>query len=247
MQRAWTIAFRNLRRSRRRNFATVCAIAFGYAGLVVLGGYATRVERFLRANSVYLQHTGHVTVWLEGGFDKASAEPDRFQLDPAAHKAVLDWAARDTRVDFAAAYLRAYGLAGNGCITLPARLLGVEPRTMLRIADHPQVKAWSPEIAAPVSGAWIGAEREVVRPVALSVGLAMLLGKTRVRSQAVGLPPAPAVLHCDTPLEAEELARDADVQLASMTYDGTLNALDTEMVATFHTTEAYSEDGSIIT
>ena len=28
----------------------------------------------------------------------------------------------------------AVGLAGNGCITLPSRLLGVEPRTMLRIA-----------------------------------------------------------------------------------------------------------------
>src|SRR5262245_24014314 len=141
MQRAWTLALRNLRRNRRRNFATVCAIALGYAGLVVLGGYATRVERFLRTNSVYLQHTGHVTVWLEGGFAKASAEPEKFQFDPAARKAVLDWAARDARVDFSAGYVRAYGLAGNGCITLPARLLGVEPSAMLRIADHPQVKA----------------------------------------------------------------------------------------------------------
>ena len=43
MTGAWRIALRNLSRNRRRNLVTASAIALGYAGLVVLGGYATRV------------------------------------------------------------------------------------------------------------------------------------------------------------------------------------------------------------
>ena len=95
MERAWAVAARNLRRNRRRNLATALAIAFGFAGLVVIGGYGNRVEQFLRTNAVYLQHSGHVTVFLENGLHKASAEPERFQLNPAAQQKILTWAAHD--------------------------------------------------------------------------------------------------------------------------------------------------------
>ncbi len=247
MKRGWTLALRNLRRNRRRNLATAAAIALGYAGLVVLGGYANHIERLLRTNAVYLQHSGHVSVWLEGGFEGAGANPEKLQLDPAAQKKVLDFAARDPRVEFAARYLRGVGLAGNGCTTMPTRILGVEPATLARIVAHPEVQAWSPEISMPVAGRWLDRTPEVAHPAALSVGLAVLLEKPRVRDETRGLPPAPRILDCDTPLQADELGRDADVQLASVTYDGTFNALDTEMVATFHATESLAEESSLLT
>ena len=247
MQRGWKIAWRNLRRNRRRNLATVAAIAIGYAGLVVLGGYANRLEHLLRTNAVYLQHSGHVSVWAEGGFDKASAEPATFQLDPGAQSRVLAWAAQDRRVEFAASYLVGVGLAGNSCASHPTRLLGVEPAALARIVAHPQVQASSPELALPVSGRWLDSYPGLRHASALSAGLATLLQKPRVHDQTAGLKPAPDILHCDTELQADELGRDANIQLASLTYDGTLNAVDTEMVATFHATEELAEDGSMIT
>ncbi len=247
MQRGWKIAWRNLRRNRRRNLATVAAIAIGYAGLVVLGGYANRLEHLLRTSAVYLQHSGHVSVWAEGGFDKASAEPEAFQLDSKAQSKILAWATQDPRVEFATPYLVGVGLAGNSCASHPTRLLGVEPAALTRIVQHPQVRAWSSELAQPARGHWIDSYPALPHASALSAGLATLLQKPRVHDETVGLKPAPDILHCDTPLRVDELGRDADIQLAGFTYDGTFNAVDTEMVATFHATEQLAEDGSMLT
>ena len=77
MERAWTVAARNLKRNRRRNLATVAAVALGFAGLIMIGGYGNRVEHFLRTNAVYLQHSGHVTVYDKGGLYLAPVEQQR--------------------------------------------------------------------------------------------------------------------------------------------------------------------------
>lgn len=247
MERAWAVAARNLRRNRRRNLATALAVAFGFAGLVLIGGYGNRVEQFLRTNAVYLQHSGHVTVFLENGLHKASAEPEKFQLKPAAQQKILAWAAQDRRVEFAARYLRGVGLAGNGCGTHPTRLLGIEPSALQRILHHPEVAKWSDEIARPVKGRWMDAYPSLPQAVAVSEGLSVLLQKPKVHDEAVGLPPAPLILHCDTDQRVDELGRDANVQLAAITYDGSLNAVDAEMVATFHPSETLGEDGTMYT
>lgn len=73
----WLLAIRNLRRNRRRNLATGVAVALGYAGLVLFGGYISRIEAFIRATTVYLQHTAHVSVFREGGLERAQARPAR--------------------------------------------------------------------------------------------------------------------------------------------------------------------------
>jgi len=61
MTGAWRLALRNLARNRRRNQATAVAIAFGYAGLVLLGGYATRIERFLTQVSPFFRLPANVS------------------------------------------------------------------------------------------------------------------------------------------------------------------------------------------
>lgn len=247
MKRAWAIALRNLRRNRRRNIATAASIAFGYAGLVVLGGYATRVDNMLATNAVYLQHSGHVSVWLKGGLDKAIAEPLQYQLDAAAQKRIMDLAAADPRVEFAVPYLRGMGLAGNSCATHPVTLIGVPPQALGRIVQHPLVRRWSPEGAQPVKGKWMDAYPQLPNAAAVSAGLALLLQKPRVHDETVGLPPAPRILDCDTDKEADQLAMDANVQVLSLTYDGIFNGVDTEMVSTFHWAEASGEDGTMYT
>ncbi len=246
MERAWTVAARNLKRNRRRNLATLAAVALGFAGLIMIGGYGNRVEHFLRTNAVYLQHSGHVTVYAKGGLYLAPAEPLRCQLDPSAQDKLLSWAKKDTRVEFAARYLRGVGLAGNGCGTFPAMLLGLEPWALERVRQHREVKKWSEEIALPEKGKWLDAYPAVANAAMVSSGLAKLLQKPRVHDETVGIPPAPTVLHCETAQRESELAADASVQLVGINYDGSLSAVDTEMVGTYHPSETLGEDGSMI-
>ncbi|MBI5610450.1 MAG: FtsX-like permease family protein [Deltaproteobacteria bacterium] len=242
----WRIAWRNLWRNRRRNLATLAAIAFGYMGLVLLGGYAVRVEHFLRTNAVYLQHAGHVAIWQKDGLDRASAEPVAYQLDPAAQAAILQWAKGDPRVERAGAYLLGVGMAGNACTTQPAMLLGVDPPLLQALLDHPEVKEASPELATTAQGTWLAAHPEVPTPIAVAAGLQTVLQKPKVLDQTKGQPPAPAVLACDTPAMATQLAADADIQLIGQTYDGMLSALDGQMVGTFHAPEQTAEDAQIV-
>lgn len=247
MERAWTVAARNLKRNRRRNLATVAAVALGFAGLIMIGGYGNRVEHFLRTNAVYLQHSGHVTVYAKGGLYLAPAEPLRCQLDPPAQQKLLAWAKKDRRVEFAARYLRGVGLAGNGCGTFPTMLLGLEPWALARVSQHPQVQKWSAEIAQPDKGKWLDGYPSMPNPAMVSSGLAKLLQKPRVHDETIGVPPAPTVLHCETAMRETELAADANVQLVGINYDGSLSAVDTEMVGTYHPSETLGEDGSMVT
>lgn len=242
----WRIAWRNLWRNRRRNLATLAAIAFGYMGLVVLGGYAVRVEHFLRTNAVYLQHAGHVAVWQHDGLDRASSDPLAYQLNVAAQTAILQWAKGDARVERAGTYLLGVGMAGNACTTQPAMLLGVEPAHLQALLDHPEVKEASPELATAAEGEWPAAHPEQAAPVMVAAGLQKILQKPNVVSKTKGLPPAPTVLACDTPAMATQLAADADIQLVGQTYDGMLSAVDGQMVGTFHAPEQTAEDGQII-
>ncbi len=247
MQHAWSLALRNLRRNRRRNVATVAAIAFGYAGLVLMGGYTNRVENFLRTNAVYLQHSGHVAVWLVGGLDKATSDPLKYQFDETAQKNITSWAKADPRVEFVVPYLRGMGLAGNGCATHPTALYGVDPKDLGRLVSHPEVERWSNEIVAPVKGRWMHHYPTMENGAAVSAGLAALLQKPKVFDDVQGHPPAPAVLDCDGPQEQAQLQADANVQVVSLTYDGVFSGVDTEMVATIHWAEASGEDGTMVT
>jgi putative ABC transport system permease protein len=246
MKRAWPLAWRSLGRQRRRNAATIAAIAFGYAGLVLLGGYAVRIERFLRTNAVYLQHAGHVAVWAHEGLDRAESDPLRFQLSPDAQAKILALAQSDSRVEFAGRYVRGMALAGNGCTTRPTMMVGAEPAVLGRLVTHPEVREWSPELAATASGRWPVDPAED-GGAALAAGLAGILHKSRTADETRGQPPAPALLDCDGPDALRQLSADADVQLVGNTYDGLLNAVDVTMTGTFHAASELEEDGAMLT
>lgn len=245
MRHAWRIAWRNLGRNRKRNLATVAAIAFGYAGLVLLGGYAVRVERFLRTNAVFLQHAGHVAVWHKDGLDHAIAEPDKYLLEKREQELVFAWAKRDPRVELSTRYLSGVGMAGNACATQPAALMGIEPQAHAKLLAHPELLAASPELALPVRGKW-AAQAGIDNGIAVAAGLQQILQKPKVHEETLGAKPAPIVLACDTPDAVTQLAADADVQLVGQTYDGTLNAVDGTMVATFHAPDPMAEQSAII-
>jgi putative ABC transport system permease protein len=246
MKDAWRLALRNLARNRRRNLATGVAIAFGFAGMMLLGGYAIRIESFLRTNAVYLQHVGHLAIYKEGGLEKAATKPSKYGLDAAEQARVAEVLAAEPAVELTARYLRGVGLAGNGCKSVPFTALGVEPPVEARLLAHPEVQRASPELARPLRGGQLADYPAVDGAVALSTGLARLLGKSRIHDETGGAVPAPGLPDCAAPDAAARLAADANVQLAGLTYGGSLSAVDGEVVNVFRTPLAETEDGTVV-
>jgi putative ABC transport system permease protein len=242
----WRLAIRSLRRNRRRNVATLLAVALGYAGMVLFGGYITRIELFLRTTTVYLQHSGHVAIYAADGLDRAMARPARHSLSARDQERILAAAASDPRVAFAARYLRGMGLAGNGCRTVPFVATGVDPEVFGRILRHPDVLHVSPEFARPLRGRPLPAAGDVEGAVGLAAGLARLLNKPRVHDEVAGQP-ITLVPDCGRPAAAGQIAADANIQLAGMTFDGSLSAIDGEIVNQFHTPTVDAEDQTLLT
>ncbi len=246
MSGAWRLAAKNLRRNRRRNLATGLAITLGFAGLVLLHAYVQRIDVFLTEAAVYLQHTGHVAVWREGGLEQAAARPLKFSLGPAEQRRIGEALAGEARVDFTGRYLRGMGLAGNGCRSVPFVALGIESAALGQLAGVRTSSEALTEIARPVAGRSLAASGDVPDAVVVSTGLARRLGKTHVHDD---LPPGAAgaaVPDCSAPGLAARLAADANVQLAGMTWDGSLTAIDGELTGVIRTASIDTEDQTLL-
>ena len=91
---AWTLAWKNLKRNRRRNLATGCAIALGFAALLALGGYITRVENYLRVYTIYGTRTGHLVIYKKNGYEKYSIKPRDYSLNCLPPSSRCKWGSR---------------------------------------------------------------------------------------------------------------------------------------------------------
>ncbi|MCL4845341.1 MAG: FtsX-like permease family protein [Acidobacteria bacterium] len=247
MSPLWRLSLRNLSRNRRRNLATASAVALGYAALILIGAWVTRVESFLRVNAIYLQHHGHVAVFQAEGLEKAAARPARYSLTAADQAQVLEAIGGDPRVEFTGRYLRGMGLAGNGCRTVPFVGIGVELDVYRRAIAHPEVLRVNPEFAVPLRGRPLPEYRAVRGAVGLASGLARLLNKPRVHDDFP--PDAELILvpDCTAPDAAAQVASDANVQLAGLSFDGSLAAVDGEVVNIFRTPSIDTEDQTVLT
>ena len=246
MHRAWHTAARSLYRNRRRNLATAVAIALGYAAMVLLGGYAIRVERFIRANTVYLQRVGHLVVYPAGGLEGALAQPAKYALSPEAQQIALDELGKLPQVEFVTRQLKGMGLAGNGCKTLPFSALGVEPELDARVLQHPEVLSATPALGRPLAGKGLSEYPGLDGATGLSAGLFRLLGKKKVHDELDGNQGV-VVPDCGSPELKKVLAADANVQLAGLRWTGGLSAVDAEVVQVFHTPLSQTEDGTVLT
>lgn len=234
MTGGWRIAVRNLGRNRRRNLATGLAVALGYAALVVIGGYATAVYEGMTALTVYLQRVGHVSIHKPGGFARATAKPSAYSFPPGEQQAIAALLAADPRVELAGRYLRAGGLAGNGCRSLPFVATAADPGEERRLLTHPTVLAWVPERARPLEGAPLADAVGEEAQVALAAGFARKLGK-----RPSDAPPSGDA----APLDCAAGVPDGDpwVQLAAIDFDGGFNALDARVTSLYRAV-LYEED-----
>jgi putative ABC transport system permease protein len=226
---AWRLALRNLRRHRRRNAVTGLAVAVGYAGLVVLFGYAGWSERLMRVASVYNQHRGHLAVYAAGGLKRAEAIPSRYALGPEAQEKIVAALGADPRVDAVGRYLRGSGVAGNGCKSFQMRAVGVELELEQRLQDHREVVALFGRGAAQVSGRPVFDAPGIDVPVVLAPVLARALEKEAAPATA----PDPAPVDCAATDVRARLAADPFVQLGGRSVDGSFGAVDGQVVGVY--------------
>jgi putative ABC transport system permease protein len=239
MTGGWRIAVRNLSRNRRRNLSTGLAIALGYAAVVMLGGYATWVDGMVRTSSVYLQHVGHLGIYKPGGLTRAVAKPSGYAFPAEEQRTIAELLSADPRVEFTGRYLRATGLAGNGCKSVPFIASGVELEAERRILSHPEVRRWAPDYGRPVEGVPLTEAGGEEATVALGVGLSSTLQKRPVAAPPAGSAP----VDCASPAA---LRADPWVQLAALDFEGGFNAIDAR-VSTLYRAPSYDEDNRALT
>ncbi len=213
MSKLWFLALRNLSRNMRRNLATGSAIALGFAGILLLGGYVNRISNYLRVYTVYVMHTGHLALFAKDGFEKFQYKPLKYSISHDAQVAIEQVMHDDPQVDYFEHQLSGAGLIGNGRISVPFYAKGYEPLVDQRVQSEPEVKKWIAKNGYFAKGRGLWNYPEELGGLALSRGLAFGLGKKLVHDEG----------------------GDANVQLISGTWQGSLNAIDAEVVAYFNT------------
>lgn len=143
----WSLAWRNLLRHARRNLTTGLAIALGFAGVVLLGGYMMRMENYLATQGIYLNHVGQLAVYKKHGLDRHLIEPEKFSLSPSQQDTITETAKTlSYPPEFFGRYLRGQAMVTNGCSSFPVLITALDAEAELKIRSHKKVLQWTPEL-----------------------------------------------------------------------------------------------------
>ena len=245
------MAFKNLGRNKRRNFATASAIVLGYAGLIVLSGFVTRIEKFFRATSVYLNHVGTLSVYKPGGVEKHLQRPKDYSLTGEETKTITQ-IAQNTFPDNEgiSATLQGFSLIGNGCKTWPVKIKGIDASMEQRLVRLPSVQRYSNELLNARRGAQIW-QLDTITPILVTDKVARALGKLNIRTDLHANQSknteTDLSYDCDDKRFVMHLAKDSNVQLAARTYLNAFSAVDAEVVG-FYTSglELLEESAALV-
>lgn len=245
----WKIAWRNLGRHYRRNLTTGLAITFGFTGVVLLGGYMLRMDRYLATQGIYLSHVGHISIYKKGGVDHALTEPERYTLSAEDQNNIRRVASQLARPpEFIGRYLRGQGLITNGCQSYPFIVSAVDPETERAIRAHPEVVERTPELLRlrKGHGFWEpGADADLIVP---TYRLAELLKKPLVandpRENRAAL--EQLITDCKDPAQKSLIAEHSGVQLIGATFSQGIAALDARISGHFSTGLSLSEDSALL-
>lgn len=229
-----SMSWRNLRRNVRRNLATGIAITAGFTAFLLAAGYANRVDNVLSRYTIYGLKAGHITIVRKGALEMYAIKPRLWSLNTEDQTMIENTLKSTGGIDAFGAILTGQGIIGNGCKTFPFLATGVEPEIERYSTTHPELIKWAPHIGKTRVGTPIWEYNPNETPITVSSGLARLLGKTKMRDQIPAGPPQ-IVTDCKASDVIEQFSKDANVQLASGTWDGQLNAIDGDLVQTFKT------------
>ncbi|MFZ9520704.1 MAG: ABC transporter permease [Silvanigrellaceae bacterium] len=227
-----SFAVRNLGRNKRRNAATASAIVLGYAGLVLLSGFVTRIEKFFRATSVYFNQTGTLSVYKPGGVEKHLLFPKKYSISETEQQDIRRIATElFPQAEAVGATLEGFTLIGNGCKTWPVKIRGIEPELEKRLTNHASVREFAPELIAARKGSGLWQHPGIV-PVVVTEKVARNLGKSKIRQPQSELESSgnTSTFDCSA-INIEELVdNDTNIQLAARTFSNDFSAIDADIV-----------------
>jgi putative ABC transport system permease protein len=130
-------ALRNVIRQKLRSAMILAAIAFGVAGLILIGGFIQDMFAQLAEATIHSQ-TGHVQLARPGYFGAGSRSPERF-LIPGTDS-LKRRIASSGEVQDVMARMRFSGLLNNGKTDLPIVGEGIEPDKEIRLGTYIVIK-----------------------------------------------------------------------------------------------------------
>lgn len=226
-------AFKNLGRNRRRNMSTASAIVLGYCGLILLSGFVTRIEKFFRSTSIYLNHVGTISVYKPDGVEKHLLKPKKYSLSGDEQEKTIDVIKEIfPENDGIGTHLQGFSLIGNGCKTWPIKISGIERKLEEVIVGHWTVQRYAKELLKMRRGSGIW-EFQKITPILVTNKVARNLGKSKILTSDSKLNVSNAAT---TPLDCSEynlsllLSQDSNIQLAARTFQNDLSAIDAEIV-----------------
>lgn len=138
------IALRNLIKQKRRSAFTILAIALGFGGVTVFGGFTRYMFQGLREGYVYGAGNGNLTAFKRGYRDKGSLDPARYLLTPAETDAVREIcrthprfkSATDSTLPIVTPQLHFTGLISNGEVSTIFVAIGRVPSDSAAMAKR---------------------------------------------------------------------------------------------------------------
>ncbi len=200
----------------------------------------------MATNTIYINHTGHVSVFKAGARERFYADTQALSLDAKEQRAILDAVALMPEVEFVAKYLWGQGLIGNGCASVPFQALGIDDTAGAKVRSHPEVLTWTPELNALKKGKPLTDSGSAEDGILITSSLAELLNKPKTFSETSGAL-SPLVVDCALPSTHEAIAASADTQLVGRTFAGDFSAIDSQVVGHFSTGLALTEDTGLQT
>ena len=155
-----TIAWRNVRRNRRRSLITGGLVAFGFVSFALAGGFMAQSFDGLR-HSAIRSGLGHIQFADPRAFDQSEEKTLEFGIRKAG--AALETLSTDPAVEAVMPRLEFFGLVSAGGTSIPFAGVGVDPQAEARGSDIPKTIQ---------SGEWLKPD---TRTVVIGRGLAKLL------------------------------------------------------------------------
>jgi putative ABC transport system permease protein len=143
----WKMAFRNLRRNKRRTISTGLALVIASCGLALIGGYLYKSENSIRTYTVYHLRSGHLSIWKTSGVDKFFTDLEQFQINKEELSQLQELLVPySSKIEKTAQFLVAPALLSSGQKSIPILLTGYTVDLDPYIRNHPNVLRWSPEL-----------------------------------------------------------------------------------------------------
>lgn len=163
-------ALLNLYRNKRRSLTTAFALIFGFTGMLLLSGYILAVDNMIRTQMVYLNQSGHFSIYKKGAVENVYRNPEKYLLSAQEQKEILNiLSEKKDKIENQVPLLSSFALLSNEDKNLPLYIQAYPKGFSSYITSHPEVKKWLPTFQRKLTSS---------DGVSLTPNLYLMLGRT---------------------------------------------------------------------